>query len=241
MKLLKWLIIGLSITAVLSGSLLWNRYQEYWHGEEEYAVVRQLANLEEQELSDALRESRLPEINEKELKGINSAYAAWLYLPDTSVNYPIVVASNNQEYLRKTFEGKRSSNGSLFFDSATKPFSSLNTVIHGHNMKSGKMFGELKKYLNEDFLKGHDKLYLFCNGKWKEYQLLSVYLTGNTDIEPYQVLFRSKADFYRYIADSVKKSKYPVSVQAGTNESNTLLTLSTCYGKREKLIVQWSE
>ena len=184
-------------------------------------------------------EEILPVVAEKRLIEINPAYAAWLYLPESLINYPVVFPETNQEYLKKSFEGVSQSCGSLFFDAKTEPMTSLNTIIHGHNMKDKTMFGTLKEFLKGEYGKEHDLLYLNWNGKWKTYQLFAVYLVGNTDPFPYRTVFLSQDEFKKYLNESLEKSSYHTELSAETVE--TLLTLSTCYGKKEKLILQWAE
>lgn len=231
-RLLQILSVCFGMMTVISAGFLWNRYLEYERGEEEYIAIRRMANADDShffssnsEVSDAFYENELPEIDERKLKEINSEYAAWIYIPDTSVNYPVVIGKDNRKYLNQSFEGKCFASGSLFFDSKTIPFSSGHAVIYGHNMKSGKMFGSLKKYMNEAYAKEHETLFLFCRGKWKMYRFLSVRLADCEDVETYFPAFPSKSDFETY-----KERK-----------SRQLLTLSTCHGKSKKLLIQWTD
>lgn len=211
-------------------------------GEAEYQTIRRIAGIEEGEKvmgpggTDPGYGIQLPDIQEDILKSINPAYTAWLYIPDTEVNYPVVLSQDNQDYLKKTFEGNDNANGTLFFDCSNPPFSSLNTVIHGHNMKSGKMFGQLDGYLSYDFLNSHPLVYVFHQGIWSVYHIFAVYQADNQKTDPYRYLFSSRDAFAEFVKHCQQNSIYKAS-DKGTDVEE-ILTLSTCYGKNKKLIVQ---
>lgn len=180
--------------------------------------------------------SLLPMIDESVLSSINEEYAAWLLIPDTKVNYPVVYPENNEAYLTETFDGKKKSCGCLFFDAYKEPLSGRNTIIHGHNMKSGDIFGELKKFLSKDYAEQHPFLYLHRRGKWTEYQLLSVYIVSNDDNTPYETDFKNEDEYKAYLKAIKSKTIFKTSAES---EDEDLLTLSTCHGKEEKLILQF--
>ena len=86
---------------------------------------------------------------------------AWLYCPTTSLNYPVMQTDNNQFYVDHRPDGKESAGGSLFLDCTNAgDFSDANTVIYGHDMKDGTMFGYLHNYDNREYYKKHSDIYL---------------------------------------------------------------------------------
>ena len=89
----------------------------------------------------------LPELTE--LYSTNPDLVGVLEVVDTDINYPVVQTPNDPEYyLRRDFYGKDSTAGTLFVDyrcDIVNP--TTNTIIYGHNMRSGTMFGGLKRYL----------------------------------------------------------------------------------------------
>ena len=88
---------------------------------------------------------RLEEIAEEEERPFNPDCIAWVTIPDTAVNYPVMQREgSNQYYLRRDFYGEYSQSGTPFLDAASDladPDSPL--YIFGHNMKSGTMFADL--------------------------------------------------------------------------------------------------
>ena len=98
------------------------------------------------------------------------------------------------------------------------------------------MFGELKKYLTEGFPEEHSQLYLYQKGIWSQYQLYAVYRVKQSDAFPYTTMFLSQEEFQKYVKKIRQRSIYQTDAE---EEIKNVLTLSTCYGKQEKLIVQW--
>ena len=83
----------------------------------------------------------------------NEDMAAWLVVPDTRIDYPVMWTPRDENYyLRRGFDGQADQNGCLILDtdSCVDPLTT-NLIIHGHNMKSGAMFGDLDKYQEESF------------------------------------------------------------------------------------------
>ena len=90
----------------------------------------------------------------------NSNFAGWITIDDTKIDYPIVLTRDGSDYyLHHNFNGEEDINGTLFMDARTDLTNrSTNIIIYGHNMKSGQMFGDLKKFLSEDFFLSHNRL-----------------------------------------------------------------------------------
>lgn len=111
--------------------------------------------------------SEIPEITEvapievdfKALYEINQDVVAWIYSPDTPINYPIVQAEDNAYYLRRRLDGKSDSYGTLFMD-YRNTLDDWNCIVHGHNMYSEAMFGTLTKYRKQDYFDAHSVMYL---------------------------------------------------------------------------------
>lgn len=85
----------------------------------------------------------------------------WLYCPNTSINYPVVQTDNNQYYMHRLPDGKESAGGSLFVDCTnTWGFTDANSVIYGHDMKDGTMFGYLHNFDSQTYYENHPVFYL---------------------------------------------------------------------------------
>jgi sortase B len=108
------------------------------------------------------------------LKAINRNAVAWLYSPDTVIDYPVMRTSDYSYYLDKLPDGSKNANGSLFIDyNNASDFSSALTVIYGHNMKSGRMFGSLPSYKSQSYYNKHPYMYLYTERR--SYRLDLIY------------------------------------------------------------------
>lgn len=96
------------------------------------------------------------------LGALNADIVAWLYCPDTPIDYPVLQAENYTKYLRHLPDGKYNINGSLFFD-YHNPFDETGklSIIYGHNIKNGMMFGTLGQYKRQEYFDEHPYLYLY--------------------------------------------------------------------------------
>lgn len=92
--------------------------------------------------------------------------SAWLYCPGTSINYPVVQTDNNQYYMHRLPNGEESAGGSLFVDCTNAwDFSDANSVIYGHDMKDGTMFGYLHNFDSQSYYENHPVFYLLTPGR----------------------------------------------------------------------------
>lgn len=102
-----------------------------------------------------------PTVQFDELLKTNGDVIAWIYGANTHINYPVVQGSDNDYYLRHLLDGTWNDNGSIFMDYANSAgFSDQNSLIYGHNMKSGAMFSNLVKYKQQAYYDQHPYLYM---------------------------------------------------------------------------------
>lgn len=88
---------------------------------------------------------------------ITDDMVAWLTIDDTNIDYPIMQGRDNTEYLNTDPFGQYSLSGSIFLDSRSSPdFSDDYSLVYGHHMEYGKMFGAIDDFLDEKYLKAHD-------------------------------------------------------------------------------------
>ena len=87
-----------------------------------------------------------PEVDFEELQKMNSDVIGWIEVEAIpEISYPIVRGEDNDYYLHRTFKKANNSAGSIFVDYRNgQYFGDCNTIVYGHNMKNGSMFGKLK-------------------------------------------------------------------------------------------------
>ena len=91
-------------------------------------------------------------VSEKEIDG---NMVAWLTIDDTKIDYPVMQGKDNTEYLNKDPYGDYALAGSIFLDSRNHKFEDDYSLIYGHHMEQGMMFGALDKYLDETYFNNH--------------------------------------------------------------------------------------
>lgn len=89
-------------------------------------------------------------------KKIKENMVAWLTVDNTNIDYPVMQGKDNNEYLNKDPFGDYSLSGSIFLDSRNNPdFDDYYSLVYGHHMEQGMMFGALDDYLKEGYLDSH--------------------------------------------------------------------------------------
>lgn len=164
----------------------------------------------------------------------NEDMAAWLVIPDTPVDYPVMWTPRDENYyLRRGFDGKSNQNGCLILDtdSCVRP-PTTNLIIHGHNMKSGAMFGELDNYREEAFFQDHREMMLYTEEGLHTYEVVAVFLSQvyrKTDqvFKFYQFFQADTQEEFDDFYENIKAmSLYDTGVTAEYGDH--FLTLSTC-------------
>ena len=174
----------------------------------------------------------LPEL--ADLYAENPDLVGILEVVGTDINYPVVQTISDPEYyLRRDFYGKESTSGTLFVDyrcDIVNP--TTNTIIYGHNMRSGTMFGGLKRYLKQDYYQSHKSIIFKTLYEEQEYEIVGVGLSavGYDDDENYKYY-----DFINAVTGS-ELQEFLNNIQSLSVHDETIdisatdkiLTLSTC-------------
>lgn len=101
------------------------------------------------------------QVNFEELRLYYPDVIAWLHCPGTNINYPVMQTDNNDYYMHRLPDGKESAGGSLFVDCSNSwDFSDANTIIYGHDMQDGSMFGYLHNFDSQTYYEKHPVFYL---------------------------------------------------------------------------------
>jgi len=160
------------------------------------------------------------------LKSSNSDIIAWLTIPGTVIDYPVVQTDNNDFYLHHDAQKKTNSNGALFLDFRDPPdFSGFSNVIYGHHMKSERMFQNLMKFKDKAFFNQYKTGTLYTPGKTYTLEIFAVALT-----KPY-------SDWYAYSFESPAAKQAQLDMMkktamfyrdVGITADDHILVLSTC-------------
>ena len=168
--------------------------------------------------------------NLETLVGINNDTVGWLSVNNTKINYPVTQASDNSYYLNRDFYGRRTANGWVFMDYRNDIVNlSKNTILYGHALLSGYMFGDLRKTIKSSWYKEEENLYITFNTLNKEmkWEVISIYKTPYTT-DYLKVNFFDDDDFLEFVDLILDRSVYNFGVKV--NKDDYILTLSTCSG-----------
>lgn len=238
-----WIIIlALSMIIVaVSGINVVRLSMEYQKGIKEYEnlekfvsvenVEKDVAQKQEEVVEETVEESKIPvsiEVEYEQLKGINNDFVGWLFYEPLEISYPVVRGNDNDYYLNRTFENEKNNAGAIFMDFLNrKDYTDYNTIIYGHNMRNGTMFGTLKSLLNDqETIKENPYFYIFTEEKAYMYEIFAVYLT-TANSKTYDLIDseESRKELLEFIKETtVYQSDKEVTID------DRIVTLSTCHG-----------
>ena len=163
------------------------------------------------------------------LKEINTEIVGWLYIPCLDISYPMVRGSDDDYYLHRTFERKDNFAGSIFVESKNKvDFQDPNTIIYGHNMNDGSMFGRLSRLTSEDKYKDDPYIWILTPDQNYKYEMFSLHVT-KVDSSVYTLFTGTDHRFITWALDMQSQSKAELKEQTFALDSK-VITLSTCTG-----------
>lgn len=224
---------------------LYHIYTEYKKGTDEYNQIEEMAVTERDadsaEVAGPSAQIKPPiEVDFDKLKSVNEDVVGWIYvdaLPD--ISYPIVKGKDNQTYLHQTYEKNYNFAGTIFVDYENSgDFSDCNTLVYGHNMKNGSMFGHLKKFREDDKLYKQDKYFWILTPERNyRYEIITAYTTGvNSDT---YTLFKGPGEEFEKYLETIKGYSEIQTDDTDLTIKDRIVTLSTCTGNEStRFVVQ---
>lgn len=171
------------------------------------------------------------------LKEQNNETVAWIKVNNTSVEYPVVRATNNSFYLNHSFDKSKNSAGWIFADYKNKfDNTDKNIVIYGHNMRDDSMFGSLKNILNSDWYDNDENtnITLYTENEKSIYKVFSIYKIESEDYY-IKTQFSNDNEFEKFIETLKKRSIKNFNIDISKEDS--ILTLSTCANNNKYRVV----
>lgn len=167
------------------------------------------------------------------LKEKNPDIYAWIEIPGTKVDYPVVQSPDDDAYyLDHTVEGAQGYPGSIYTESLNKTdFSDRNTVIYGHNMKDESMFGGLKHYVDPSYMREHSQVIIYTPEHIYTYQIFAAVTYDDRHILK-AFDFAEDAEFAAFVEslEAVKNIASRVDAGVEVTAEDRIVTLSTCNG-----------
>ncbi len=201
----------------------------YWQGQNAYdsladEVFTPPADIEGSSLTDLA-------VDWDKLRAKNPDTVGWVYIPGTTVNYPIVHTTDDEKYLTTDFDGKQTwgaTYGSIFLSAANAPdFSDANNIIYGHHLNNGSMFAAIAGFEDAAKFNASRTVYLLTpqgNFKLKTFSLVHV----AADDPLAQTAFSSGEELVSYVQDKIDRSVVAVSDIPAAVDLSRIFSFATC-------------
>ena len=207
------------------------------------------AFLENAEDPDYFKKKIAERPNFDKLWEINPEIIGYLQIPDCNIDYPVLQNLERRDYyLKRNIDGSNGFPGCIFAENINSAdFTDPVTILYGHNMQNGSMFGQLKDYFEEDFREKHKYIFVYRPDSVTLYELVAVspyseeHLLVDDFVKNGQSFMFSgvKRDDQVRVINHLKEfnSKLAYFAEGEITEEDKLLVLSTCSGARARNIV----
>ena len=163
----------------------------------------------------------------KDLKKLNPDVKAWIQVPKTNIDYPVVQGQDDMEYINKNVYREFELSGAIFLSCLNKDdFSDPYNLVYGHNMKNGGMFADVADFTNKEYFETHQKGKLYLTDATRKIRFFACMKVTAADAKIYHPDGYRKEnlkDLLDYIqANAVQYRDVNVA------DENSLIALSTC-------------
>ncbi len=230
------LTIGLLVAICVfafAGWKLYGIYMDYKQAKDEY---KDLEDMAVQPNPNGLREGDDPFTSNEPpivvdfatLQAENPDVVGWLYVEALGISYPVVQGTDNEYYLHMTYQKTYNFAGTIFIDHAnSRDFKDLNTIVYGHNMKDGSMFGILKRFVTENAYAASPYFWMLTPDKNYKYEIFSAY-TAEVGSLTYTLFSKPGKEYTSFLEQM--KANSEIATQAEPQKFDKIMTLSTCTG-----------
>lgn len=152
----------------------------------------------------------------------------WISIDGTHIDYPLLQSEDNVKYLDHNAFGDYVVTGSIFLDYRFNAnFTNFNTIIYGHHVPTGDMFGDIKKFTDKEFFETHRYGTIYYNGEEKELEIFGILEVDAYDMTIYRPLADNVEENQAYYQYLLTKAKYKRDVSVTSDDKICLL--STCF------------
>ena len=179
----------------------------------------------------------------EELQAVNPDVYAWITVPGTDIDYPILQhASDNSYYLMHNIDGSYGYPGCIYTENMnSKDFTDNNTVIYGHNMKNGSMFAQLHKFEDPDFFKENREVLIYLPDEVLHYTIFAAHIYDDRHLL-YSFDFTDPEVYQKYLDSifSTRDMSANIDKDITVTTDDQIITLVTCIGSQpsNRLLVQ---
>lgn len=164
----------------------------------------------------------------------NEDIYAWIYVPDTTVDYPILRhPTDNSYYLNYNIDGTKGYPGCIYTENYnSKDFTDPHTVIYGHNLKDKSMFSSLHNFENVKLFNENHYIYIYTESNVYVYQIFAAYefnaihLLDNYDLSNEYVYEQYIKDIFNVPNTNARVANIRNDIEV--TKEDRIVTLSTC-------------
>lgn len=172
------------------------------------------------------------------MHGLNKDIYAWITIPNTQIDYPILQhETDDSYYLSHNIDGSKGYPGCIYTEKANyKDFLDFNTVIYGHNMKSGTMFRNLHDFEDRTFFDNNKYIYIYTEEETMVYEIYAAYTTNDAHILNTND-FSTELGRQAYLEASLAKAEAVggyVRDDVDVTSDCVIVTLSTCTSQSDQ-------
>ena len=232
------LLLVLAALAVVAGAMALNRGKEE-EPEEPPVQVQEEKEPEEEEPEEekvdilAERGITVPEkdLDWEALWEENEDIYAWIYIPGTPVDYPVLQhPTDNEFYLNHNLDGSAGFPGCIYSEMwNNRGFLDRNTILYGHNMDDETMFSSLLHYADEEYFNANRYVFIYTPGGVYVYDIFAAYEHSDEHLF-YSYNYVSDAGYQEYLDMVFGTREMGAHFREGVEVTiqNRILTMSTC-------------
>lgn len=231
---------GCVICSFLSLSKI-NTINQYYKQEQKLHVeLMEYRPAEQEEPKEEDKTDAVTNQSVLDLQAVNPDAAGWITIPGTIIDYPFVWAADYDQYLRTDIYHQESVSGTIFIDyRCDRNFKDFNTILYGHNMDNGSVFGVIPQYRDQEFFNGHKKAYIYLPHQNIEAEVAACLVVdaGDEIIYGTHDTVGERQMFIQKVRESTKENG-----ESDFSANDRFITLSTCdysfTGARSVLILK---
>jgi len=151
----------------------------------------------------------------------------WLTIPNTRVDYPFAQSADNDFYLYRDLDANRSQAGTIFMDFRNNnDFSDFSTILFGHNMRNGSMFGTLQSFNNATFFDENRTGIIFLANKTYNLEFIAFAVIGPNDLVIYNPNITTETDKIAFAEHVRNIARHYRNIDITIDDQ--IIILSTC-------------
>ena len=163
----------------------------------------------------------------KDLEKLNPDVKAWIQVPKTNIDYPVVQGQDDMEYINKNVYGEFELSGAIFLSCLNKDdFSDPYNLVYGHNMKNGGMFADVADFTNKEYFETHQKGKLYLTDATRKIRFFACMKVTAADAKIYHPDGYRKENL-KDLLDYIQANAVPYR-DVNVADENSLIALSTC-------------